>query len=209
MDEQALADAGRARRLAAVAYALIGDAPTAEVAAVEALSGTRTSLDATGDELRALVRICVTEMRRARLRARLRRAREGVKEGHSESPDVMRAVRNLPPRERAAVVLARMEGLDHDGIATAMDCSEATARALLAGAAERLGTALGTDVAGLREMLSWELRRVSTELESQRALDLGTAARMISLERRRRTITLVGAGAALIAGAGLIYVWLT
>jgi DNA-directed RNA polymerase specialized sigma24 family protein len=209
MDEQALADAGRARRLAAVAFALHGDPQSAEAAAVEALSGSRTSLDATGDELRALVRICVSDIRRARLWSALGRSPKDREALDPDRSKVMTALRRLPPRERVAVVLARMEGLDYEGIASALDCSEATARSLLSSGADRLGRVLETDTTALRGMLTAELQRAADDLDSQRALDLGTAARMISLERRRRMITLVGMGAAVVTGAGLIYLWVT
>jgi len=50
--------------------------------------------------------------------------------GHFDEPDteLWKAVRELPPKQRAAVVLRFVNDLSHREIATVLDCSEAAAR---------------------------------------------------------------------------------
>jgi RNA polymerase sigma factor (sigma-70 family) len=51
-------------------------------------------------------------------------------DGHSDGPDeeLWTAVRDLPPKQRAAVTLRFAGDLSHREIATVLDCSEAAAR---------------------------------------------------------------------------------
>lgn len=60
--------------------------------------------------------------------------------------DVLRAVRALPPQQRAAVALFYFEDRPIEEIAHLLDCSESTARVHLMKARQRLGDLLGEEV---------------------------------------------------------------
>jgi RNA polymerase sigma-70 factor, ECF subfamily len=64
--------------------------------------------------------------------------------------DVMRAVRQLPPRQRAAVVLRYFEGCTGPEIGQLLGCSEATARVHLHRARQRLTELLEKEVPHVR-----------------------------------------------------------
>ena len=140
----------------ALAYLLTGDPHLAEDVAQEAfvrLAGRFRHLrnpDAFGAYLRrTVVNLCRAHWRRSRVeRAYLRREAGRVEQWSPppESPlggDVLRAMRCLPYRQRAAVVLRYFEDLSEEQTAEALRCSKRAVNALVSRALAALRRDLG------------------------------------------------------------------
>ena len=95
---------------------------------------------------RVAIRLAVEAARRERLRALLERKVEPPPIRGPVDVDVLRAVRQLPGMQRAAVVLCYFEDLPSSEIAGILRCSEATVRVHLHRARKRLAELLGEEV---------------------------------------------------------------
>ncbi len=95
---------------------------------------------------RVAIRLAVEAARRERLRALLERKSEPPPIRGPVDVDVMRAVRQLPGMQRAAVVLCYFEDLPLSEIANILRCSDATVRVHLHRARKRLAELLGEEV---------------------------------------------------------------
>lgn len=92
---------------------------------------------------RIAIRLGMKHLRRQRLHLRtLERLEPPSGTPEPPDPDLMRAVRALPPAQRSAVVLFYFVDLPVREIAEIIDCSEATAKVHLHKARRRLGTLL-------------------------------------------------------------------
>ena len=69
----------------------------------------------------------------------------------SDRPAVMDALRALPPRQRAVVVLRYFDGLSVREVATALGCAEGTVKSQTSHALERMRLLLGDEVIPLNE----------------------------------------------------------
>lgn len=95
---------------------------------------------------RVAIRLAVEAARRERVRALLERNVAPPSIRGPVDVDVMRAVRQLPGMQRAAVVLCYFEDLPLSEIANILRCSEATVRVHLHRARKRLAELLGEEV---------------------------------------------------------------
>jgi RNA polymerase sigma-70 factor (sigma-E family) len=98
---------------------------------------------------RTVVNLCTSQFRRERLeRAFLQREGSRAVEAASEPPDLgtrdelVRALRRLPARQRAAVVLRYYEDLSEEAMAEAMRVSVPAARSLLSRGMQTLRTTI-------------------------------------------------------------------
>jgi RNA polymerase sigma-70 factor (ECF subfamily) len=96
---------------------------------------------------RVAIRAAVRDARRERVRPALERS---VQPGSSYDDhldlDLMRAIRALPPRQRAAVTLFYLEDRPTTEVADILGCSESTAKAHLFKARRRLSELLGEEI---------------------------------------------------------------
>lgn len=145
-------------RLRDLAYVILGDRNLAEEIVMEAFLKTFTGwgrirdLDRADAYLRrAVVNLCRSKIRRKVVEARSnaityrrdeRRAPDWDPEIHEESRELWTAVRDLPPRQRACIVLRYVEDLPEGDIAEIMDCSVGTVRSQLSRARRKLETSL-------------------------------------------------------------------
>jgi len=95
---------------------------------------------------RVAIRLAVDAVRRERVRALLERKVEPPPIRGPVDVDVLRAVRQLPGMQRAAVVLCYFEDLPLSEIANILRCSDATVRVHLHRARKRLAELLGEEV---------------------------------------------------------------
>ena len=95
---------------------------------------------------RVAIRLAVEAARRERVRTLLERNVEPPPIRGPVDVDVMRAVRQLPGMQRAAVVLCYFEDLPLSEIAGILRCSDATVRVHLHRARKRLAELLGEEV---------------------------------------------------------------
>jgi RNA polymerase sigma-70 factor (ECF subfamily) len=65
---------------------------------------------------------------------------------HEAMDEVRLAILDLPPAQRAALVMRMLQGLDYTEIAAALDCSEDSARANVSHGVRRLRRALTSDL---------------------------------------------------------------
>jgi RNA polymerase sigma-70 factor (sigma-E family) len=139
-----------------LAYLLVGNAHLAEDIAQEAfvrLAGRFRHLrnpDAFGAYLRrTVVNLCRGHFRRARVeRSYLQTAPErGLAPAADEhlTPDLVAAVRELPHRQRAAVVLRFYEDLSETQVADALRCSPKAVNGLVTRAMDTLRHRLGNE----------------------------------------------------------------
>jgi RNA polymerase sigma-70 factor (sigma-E family) len=101
---------------------------------------------------RTIVNLHTSQLRRRRIeRAYLARERGSVRPDPPVEPDVgsreelWQALRALPPRQRAAVVLRYYEDLSERETATVLGCSPAAAKSLVARAMETLRAEMGSE----------------------------------------------------------------
>jgi RNA polymerase sigma-70 factor (ECF subfamily) len=97
---------------------------------------------------RVAIRRATEVLHRDRLRAVLEREVELPLVPGPGDVDVLRAIRDLPPKQRAAVVLFYFEDRPIPEIADILNCSGSTARVHLHHARKRLANTLGDEVVG-------------------------------------------------------------
>ena len=140
--------------LCRLAYVILGDAALAAEIVMEALLKTFTGwgrirdLDRVDAYLRrTVVNLCRSKIRRKMIEGRVNRVshqREERKapnwdpERHETSRIVLEAVRKLPERQRACVVLRYYEDLAEADIAEVLDCSVGTVKSQLSKARAKL-----------------------------------------------------------------------
>jgi RNA polymerase sigma-70 factor (sigma-E family) len=140
--------------LCRLAYVILGDGPMAEEIVMEAMLRTFTGwgrirdLDRADAYLRrTVVNLCRSKIRRKVIEGRVNRVshqRDELKqpswdpERHETSRIVLEAVRKLPQRQRACVVLRYFEDLAEADIAEVMDCSVGTVKSQLSKARAKL-----------------------------------------------------------------------
>lgn len=148
-------------RLRDLAYMILGDRDVAEEIAMEAFVKTFSGWARVRDVdradaylRRAVVNLCRSRIRRKTIEHRVnavsyrreeRRAPDWDPDRHEDARRVWAAVRELPPRMRAAIVLRYMEDLDERQIAEALECSVGTVRSQLSRARQKLQQTLGGD----------------------------------------------------------------
>lgn len=88
------------------------------------------------------VRLAIQHLRRRRLHDQLRLTTEDTKTEDGTRVDIERAVQDLPPSQRAAVVLYYFEDNPSSEVARILGCSEATVRVHLHKARQKLAVAL-------------------------------------------------------------------
>jgi RNA polymerase sigma-70 factor (sigma-E family) len=169
------ADSERDREIAALfdrhyapmcrlAYVILGDAALAEEIVMEALIKTFSGWGRIRDVARAdaylrraVVNLCRSKIRRKVIEARVnavsyRRAElqqpAWDPEAHETSRVVWAAVRELPERQRACVVLRYFEDLPEAQIADVLGCSVGTVKSQLSKARSKLEKALGGALLG-------------------------------------------------------------
>jgi RNA polymerase sigma-70 factor (sigma-E family) len=142
-----------------LAYVILGDAAMAEEIVMDALLKTFSGWSRIRDPeridaylRRAVVNLCRSRIRRKAIEARVnaaayRRGRSGAPgwdpEGHETSRLVWEAVRALPERQRACVVLRYYDDLSEARIADVMQCSVGTVKSQLSKARVKLERSLG------------------------------------------------------------------
>jgi RNA polymerase sigma-70 factor (sigma-E family) len=168
-------DAERDREIAALfdrhyapmcrlAYVIIGDAATAEEIVMEALIKTFSGWGRIRDYdrvdaylRRAVVNLCRSKIRRKVIEARVNAAsyrRDELKppewdpDRHETSRLVWDAVKRLPERQRACVVLRYFDDLSEAQIADVLQCSVGTVKSQLAKSRAKLEKVLGPALAG-------------------------------------------------------------
>jgi RNA polymerase sigma factor (sigma-70 family) len=94
---------------------------------------------------RVAIRLTIQSIRRDRLRSKLERELPQVELDGPVDVDLLRAVRTLPPKQRAAVVLFYFDDLPLAEVADVVGCSQATARVHVKQARARLADLLGEE----------------------------------------------------------------
>lgn len=147
-----------------LAYVIIGDAALAEELVMEAMLKTFTGWSRIRDMdrvdayvRRAVVNLCRSKIRRKVIENRVNsvvhhrdesRAPDWDPERHETGRLVWAAVRDLPPRQRACVILRYFEDLPEAEIADALQCSTGTVKSQLSKARTKLEAALSTSLRG-------------------------------------------------------------
>jgi RNA polymerase sigma-70 factor (sigma-E family) len=142
-------------RMVTLAYAVSGSRAAAEDIAQDALLEARERWDMIGDYdkpgawlRRVTIQLASKRLRRARAEAaawfRLG-APEPIPPGPDEVEDVLRAIRRLPLRQRAAVTLCYLEDRSVREVAEILGCAEGTAKAHLHKARISLARMLGEE----------------------------------------------------------------
>jgi RNA polymerase sigma-70 factor (sigma-E family) len=142
-----------------LAYVIVGNAAVAEEIVMEAMVRTFAGWSRIRDHdrseaylRRAVVNLCRSRIRRAAIEARVNaaahardrdRPRESPFERRETELAVWDAVRSLPDRQRACIVLRYYEDLAEADIAEALGCSVGTVKSQLSKARAKLGRALG------------------------------------------------------------------
>jgi RNA polymerase sigma-70 factor (sigma-E family) len=143
-----------------LAFVILGDSAAAEEIVMEALLKTfsgwsriRNPERADAYLRRAVVNLCRSRIRRKAIEARMGLA--GPPAVPDWDPDVRerarvvwQAVRSLPARQRACVVLRYYEDLPESRIAEILDCSRGTVKSQLFKARLKLERMLGEDFSG-------------------------------------------------------------
>jgi RNA polymerase sigma-70 factor (sigma-E family) len=169
------ADAERDREVAALfdrvygpmcrlAFVILGDQATAEEIVMEALIKTFSSWRKIRDYdrvdaylRRTVVNLCRSKIRRKVIEARVNatsyrreqlRAPDWDPERHETSRMVWEAVKDLPPRQRASVVLRYYDDLSEAQIADVLQCSVGTVKSQLAKSRAKLEKTLGPVLSG-------------------------------------------------------------
>jgi RNA polymerase sigma-70 factor (sigma-E family) len=145
--------------LCRLAYVILGDAQLAEEMVMEALlktfTGWRRIRDLERADVylrRAVVNLCRSRIRRKAIEMRVnaavhrseeRKASDWDPDRHETSRIVWDAVRKLPERQRACVVMFYYEDLPETHIADVLDCSVGTVKSQLSKARAKLEKWLG------------------------------------------------------------------
>jgi RNA polymerase sigma factor (sigma-70 family) len=95
---------------------------------------------------RVAIRLAVDSLRRERLRSVLERKVQPPVADESTEPDMMRAIQELAPNQRAAIVLFYFEDRPTAEIADILGCAEPTARVHLHRGRKHLAESLGEAV---------------------------------------------------------------
>jgi RNA polymerase sigma-70 factor (sigma-E family) len=148
--------------LCRLAYVILGDSQMAEEMVMEALLKTFTGfrrirdLDRADVYLRrAVVNLCRSKIRRKSIEMRVnatvhhrdeQRPPQWDPEHHEISRVVLEAVRKLPERQRACVVMFYFEDLPEAQIAEVLDCSVGTVKSQLSKSRAKLQKWLGTQL---------------------------------------------------------------
>jgi RNA polymerase sigma-70 factor (sigma-E family) len=149
--------------LCRLAYVILGDSAMAEEIVMDALLktykgwGRIRDLDRSDAYLkRAVVNLCRSKIRRKIVESRVNEVthhRDALKmpawdpERHETSRLVWAAVKTLPERQRAAVVLRYFEDLPEAQIAEVLECSVGTVKSQLSKARAKLEKQLGASLA--------------------------------------------------------------
>lgn len=149
-----------------LAYVIVGDAALAEEIVMESMLKTFKGWTRIRDMeridayvRRAVVNMCRSKIRRKVVEARVnqtihhrdeRKAPDWDPERHETSRLVWAAVRELPERQRACVVLRYFEDLPEAQIAEALQCSVGTVKSQLSKARAKLESALEISLGGVR-----------------------------------------------------------
>jgi RNA polymerase sigma-70 factor (sigma-E family) len=141
--------------LCRTAYLMVGDAGVAEELVMEAFSRTlpRWSAVQSADQpvayvRRAVINLCASRVRRLAVERRARNRNDGPQPDRwdadlaDDSRLVLDAVRHLPDRQRACVVLRYFEDLSEQSIADLLGCTVGTVKSQLAKARSRLAELL-------------------------------------------------------------------
>jgi RNA polymerase sigma-70 factor (sigma-E family) len=147
-----------------LAYVILGDAALAEEIVMEAMLKTFTGWGRIRDLARtdaylrrAVVNLCRSKIRRKVIESRVNQVsyrRDELRqpdwdpERHETGRLVMEAVRGLPERQRACVVLRYLEDLPEAAIAETLGCSVGTVKSQLSKARAKLEVTLGRSLAG-------------------------------------------------------------
>ena len=147
--------------LCRLAFVILGDAHAAEEIVMEAMLKTfsgwgriRNKSQTPAYVKRAVVNLCRSRIRRKGIEARVNaqahymekmKPPEWDPQRHETAREVWDAVRALPPRQRACIVLHYEQGLPDSEIAEILDCSTGTVRAQLSRARAKLQAALIDD----------------------------------------------------------------
>ena len=141
-----------------LAFLILGDRYVAEEIVQEALLKTYSGWGRIRDKRRtdvylkrAVVNLCRSKIRRKVIEARqnaVHYRREELKapdwdpDVHETQREVWQAVKELPPRQRTAIILHYMQALPESEIAEVMDCSVGTVRSQLSRARVKLAAML-------------------------------------------------------------------
>ena len=150
--------------LCRLAYVILGDVHLAEEIVMEALLKTFTGWGRIRDRSqapaylkRSVINLCRSKIRRKTIEARVNaqsaymeqiKPPEWDPQRHETAREVWDAVRTLPPRQRACIVLHYEQGLPDSEIAQILDCSSGTVRAQLSRARDKLRAALAEEAEG-------------------------------------------------------------
>ena len=142
-------------RLCELAFLILGDRHLAEEIVMDALLRTFTGWNRIRDTSkadaylkRAVVNLCRSKIRRKGIELRsnaITYRREELRppawdpEMHEQARLLWAAVRHLPVRQRACIVLRYVEDLPEQEIADVMDCSVGTVRSQISRARKKLG----------------------------------------------------------------------
>ncbi len=151
------------RSLRGLAFVMLGDAARAEEIVMEAYLkafsgwGRLRTMDNPHAYLRQIVvNLCRSKFRREKVELRVNALVHRREEARWEPPQELRmdlwgAVRTLPERQRACVVLRYLEDMTEREIADALECSIGTVKSQLSKARAKLERELGADGGGNRE----------------------------------------------------------
>ncbi|HWL66381.1 MAG TPA: SigE family RNA polymerase sigma factor [Actinomycetota bacterium] len=147
-----------------LAFMIMGDRHFAEEIVMEALMKVFTGWGRIRDKARsdvylkrAVVNLCRSKIRRKMIEARSnavvyrreeRKAPDWDPEVHETSRQVWEAVKLLPPRQRATIVLHYVHALPESEISEILDCSVGTVRSQLSRARGKLAHMLDPSVQG-------------------------------------------------------------
>ncbi len=147
--------------LCRLAYLILGDAHLAEEIVMEALLKVFTGWGRIRDRSqspaylrRAVVNLCRSKIRRKMIETRVNAQTHHAEsmrppswdpDRHETSREVWEAIRELPERQRACIVLHYEQDLPDAEIATILDCSVSTVRSQLTRAREKLARSLSAE----------------------------------------------------------------
>ena len=152
--------------LCRLAYVILGDRAQAEEMVMEAMLKTLGGWSRIRDVeridaylKRTVINLCRSKIRRKMIENRVNevqhhrdesKAPDWDAERHETSRLVMEAVRQLPERQKAAVVLRYFEDLPEAQIAEVLDCSVGTVKSQLSKARAKLEKTLGVSLEGMK-----------------------------------------------------------
>jgi RNA polymerase sigma-70 factor (sigma-E family) len=148
--------------LCGLASVILGDADLAEEIVMEAVAKTFTGWNRIRNQeradlylKRAVVNLCRSRIRRSVIERRVNETVQGWENLrpaawdenlHETAREVWNAVRDLPVRQRACVVMFYMDDLSEAQISEVLDCSTGTVRSQLSRARDKLRRSLSAEV---------------------------------------------------------------